>query len=189
MDTNLAYQEEAWEEVIDGKVIAMSPASVNHNRISYRIFYIFEHYLKGKECEPFGDGTAVYLGEEDFYIPDVMVVCDPAKIKPDGIHGAPDLVVEVLSPGTLRHDRGRKKNIYERYGVREYWIVSPAEKSVEQYLLEDGKFVLHETRSILPNWMQAKMKPEDRDAISTEFKCSLYDDLTISLEDIFARVP
>ena len=188
MDTNLACQEETWEELIDGKVIAMSPASVNHNRISYRIFYIFEHYLRGKECEPFGDGTAVYLGEKDFYIPDVMVVCKKEKIREDGVYGAPDLVVEVLTPGTARYDKGRKKDVYEKSGVCEYWLVSPADRSIEQWILRDGRFVLNDIYSIYPDFLLARMKPAERAAIRTEFKCSLYDDLTIRLEDVFYRV-
>ncbi|MBR1659277.1 MAG: hypothetical protein IJ705_03065, partial [Oscillospiraceae bacterium] len=65
----------------------------------------------------------------------------------------------------------------------------PAYKLVEQYLFKDGKFTLHETYAILPDWMLNQMKPEERAAVAKEFKCSLYDDLTISLEEVFARVP
>ena len=118
-----------------------------------------------------------------------MIVCDPDKIKSDGVHGAPDLVVEVLSPSTVKNDRAHKKDVYERCGVREYWIVNPADKTVEQYFLQNGKFSLYETYAILPDWMLAKMKPEEREGVAQSFKCSLYDDLAISLEDIFARVP
>ena len=189
MDQNLAYQDERWEELIGGKIVMMSPASMNHNRVVRNISRIFDNHLNGHTCEAFSDGAAVYLTEEDFFIPDVMVVCDPNKVHDDGIHGAPDLVVEILSPSTAKYDRGRKKDIYEKCGVREYWIVSPVEKTVEQYLLENGKFSLYETYAVLPDWMLAKMKPEERDAVVTAFKCSLYNDLAIHLEDIFARVP
>ena len=97
MSNNLAYQEERREELIGGKVVMMAPASSNHNRIAGNIYYIFRRYLNGKKCEPFADGESVYLTDEDHYVPDFMVVCDPDKIKNDGVHGAPDLVVEVLS--------------------------------------------------------------------------------------------
>ena len=79
--------------------------------------------------------------------------------------------------------------MYEKCGVKEYWIVSPMEKTVEQYLLRDGKYALHETYALLPDWMLSRMKPEERAAVVTSFKCTLYDDLTIHLEVIFARVP
>ena len=190
MNENLAYQEESWrEELIAGKWIAMAPPAINHNRIVVNISQIFAPYLKGKDCEYFSDGASLFLTDNDYYIPDGMIVCDPNKVKVDGIHGAPDLVIEVLSPSTARYDRGRKKDAYERCGVREYWIVDPANKTIEQRFLQNEKFVLHETYSILPGWMLARMKPDEKAAISTEFKCSLYDDLVISLEDIFDRVP
>lgn len=186
---NLAYQMDFREELIGGKLVAMSPAATNHNFIAGNIYHIFRSYLKGKKCIPFGDGEAVFLTGEDEFIPDFMIVCDAEKIKPDGVHGAPDLVVEVLSPSTAKHDRGRKMAVYEQSGVREYWIVSAAGKMLEQYFLTDGKFVLHEVYAIHPDYALARMKEDERAAILTEFKCSLYDDLVISVEDIFYRVP
>jgi len=129
----------------------------------------------------------LYLTEENQFIPDFMVVCDPDKIKSDGVHGAPDLVVEVLSTSTMRNDRTHKKDVYARCGVREYWIVSPAEKSIEQYFLEDGQFVLHDIYTLHADWELEQMSEEERAAVVTHFKCSLFDDLDISLEDIFYR--
>ena len=189
MDSNLAYQDERWEELIHGKVVMMAPASVNHNRVVANISRIFGNYLNGRTCEAFSDGAAVYLTDEDYFIPDVMVVCDPDKVHADGIYGAPDLVVEILSQSTARYDRGRKKDIYEQTGVREYWIVNPADKVLEQYLLQDKKLVLSAVYAVHPEWELRRMKPEELANVKTEFRCSLYDDLTISLEDIFARVP
>ena len=189
MNQNLAYREEFWEELIGGKLVAMSPRpAINHSRVSGNIYTIFGSFLRGKPCEAFADGVDLYLSEENQYIPDGMVVCDPDKIRPNGVYGAPDLVVEILSPSTARYDRGQKKDAYEKYGVREYWIVDPANKTVEQYLLRDGKLHLHEAYAILPDWMLETMKPEERAAVVTEFSCSLFDDLTIRLEDVFARV-
>lgn len=98
MNGNLAYKGDWREELIGGKIVMMSPAATNHNRISGNIYGIFWSYLKGKKCVPFGDGEKVFLTETDHYVPDFMVVCDRDKIKPDGVHGAPDLVVEILSP-------------------------------------------------------------------------------------------
>lgn len=188
MSDNLAYQEERREELINGKVVAMSPRpSVNHNRVAFNIAYLFERYLRGKKCTPFSDGTDLYLTEEDRFIPDVMIVCDPDKIKSDGVHGAPDLVVEVLSPSTMRNDKTHKKDVYARCGVREYWLVSPDEKSVEIYRTDGIKFIFHDIYALHPDWQLAQMSEEERAAVVTHFKCSLFDDLDISLEDIFYR--
>jgi len=188
MSENLAYQEERRKELIDGKIVAMSPRpSFNHNQVSYNIAYLFAHYLRGKKCTPVADGMDLYLDEENQFVPDFMVVCDPGKIKPNGIHGAPDLVVEVLSPGTAKNDRTRKKAVYAKCGVLEYWIVSPEEKSVEVYRTDGIEFVLHDIYTLHPDWQLAQMSKEERAAIVTHFKCSLFDDLDISLDDIFYR--
>ena len=189
MNGNLAYlQNDVWEELIDGKVIAMSPRpTTDHYHVSFNIAYIFTTYLRGKRCTPFGDGVDLYLTETDRFIPDGMVVCDTEKIKRDGVHGAPDLVVEVLSPSTAKHDRGRKKQVYEQCGVSEYWIVDPANKTLEQYLLQQGAFTLHEVYAIYPDYMLDKMTEEERAALPASFRCSLFDDLDLALEDVFCR--
>jgi len=186
MNGNLAYQDETWEELISGKIIAMSPRPTSsHNMAAENIDFIFRTYLKGKKCTPLGDGYDLYLTEGERFVPDFMVVCDRDKIKTDGVHGAPDLVVEVLSPSTASRDRKHKKNVYGQSGVREYWLVNPADKSVEQYFLEDGRLELNEVYSIYPDCVLGKMTEEERAAVVTHFKCSLFDDLDISLEDIF----
>lgn len=128
MNDNLAYQDWRRDELIGGKVVAMALASAGHTYVADNILMVFKQYLKGKKSIPFGDGLLVHLTDEDKFVPDVMVVCDRDKIRPDGVHGAPDLVVEVLSPSTARNDRTHKKDVYERCGVPEYWIVGPADK-------------------------------------------------------------
>ena len=189
METNLAYEFEPEEEIIGGKVVMMASPSMNHNRVSGNIHTIFDVYLKGRPCEPCQDGTALFLeNETEEYKPDMMVVCDPDKARFDGVHGAPDLVVEVLSPSTGRNDRGHKKDVYEKHGVREYWIVSPGDQFIEQYVLENGRFVLRDVYAHYPAFMLRKMSEEEKSAIVTEFKCTLFDDLTIKLEDVFYRV-
>ena len=185
MSDNLAYQEERREELIGGNVVMMSPASAEHVYTAGSIYNIFKNYLKGKNCIPFSDGLLVHLTDENKFVPDMMVVCDRSKIKSDGVHGAPDLVVEVLSPGTAKDDRTRKKEVYEACGVPEYWLVSPTDKSIEVYLLESGKYILHDVYTVRPDWVLKQMTDEERAAIVTEFKCHLYDDLIIRLDDIF----
>lgn len=190
MNTNLAYKEEyVKEELINGQVVLMSPQpSINHVNVISNITTIFNVFLKGRTCQSFPDSAAVFLTEKDYFVPDFMVVCDPKKIQPKGIFGAPDLVAEVLSPSTAHRDRSYKKDVYEQAGVKEYWIVSTAEKSVEQYLLQDGRFVLANTYTQYPDYLLEDMTEEELAALVTEFKCSLYDDLLIKLADIFEYV-
>ncbi len=181
-----AYEIDWKEELIGGKVVAMSPATSNHNHIARNILGIFWAYLRGKTCVPYGDNEAVFLTPADMFVPDFMIVCDRNKIKHDGIHGAPDLVAEILSPSTARNDKGHKKDVYAKCGVLEYWIVSPADKSVEIYLNDgNGSFIFHNIYTVYPDWMLAGMNDTEREAVVTHFKCSLYDDLDISLDDIF----
>lgn len=188
MGENLAYREDRREELIGGKVVMMAPGPAwNHMAVSGNIYGIFRDYLKGKKCTPIQDGFDLFLTEEEHYIPDFMVVCDPDKIKVNGVYGAPDLVVEVLSPSTMRNDKTHKKDVYAKCGVREYWIVDPAGKSVEVYRTDGAEFVLHDVYALHPDWMLEKMTDAERAAVVTHFKCSLFDDLDISLDDIFYR--
>lgn len=188
MDTNLAYQYEDYQrtELIGGKVMMMSPAATNHVLISGNIHYLFTSYLKGKPCTPIPDGVTVYLTDEDHFVPDFMVVCDRDKLKEDGIYGAPDLVVEVLSPSTVKRDRTHKKDVYGKCGVREYWLVDPASKTVEVYRNTGTELVLQEVYAVYPDWMLPRLTESERAAVVTHFKCSLFDDLDISLDDIFS---
>ena len=187
---SLAYKLERPEQIINGKVVMMASASVPHGFVAENINNIFYNYLRGKRCTPFGDGTDLYLEDDkERYIPDGMIVCDPEKIKFNGVHGAPDLVVEILSPSTSRYDMGHKMKVYEKHGVRECWIVNPVTRSLNQYLLKDGQFVLWNVYMLYTEEMLKDMKEEERAAIVTEFQCSLFDDLTIRLEDVFYRVP
>ena len=189
MESNLAYQEEQREEIIGGKVVMMSAPSLKHIFISGNIYRIFSDYLNGKECTPIPDGAALFLEENaEEYQPDGMVVCDPEKLGPDGVHGAPDLVLEILSPSTSRYDRSHKKDVYEKHGVREYWIVSPAERSIEQYVLENGSFVLRDVYQQYPDFMLKRMKEEEKAALVTEFQSAVFDGLTVRLDDVFYRV-
>lgn len=173
-------------EMLDGKIVFMSPRpSTIHNRVILNLSNIFYNYLKGKTCILFADGEDVYLTKKDKVVPDMMVVCNRNIIKKNGVHGTPDLIVEVLSPSTRKNDLGYKKNLYERCGVKEYWIVEPSAKSIEVYLLRDGKFELDNVYSIYPDWMIEQLTDEEKNEYITEFKTSLYDDLIIKLDDVF----
>ena len=183
MNGNLTYQEEPREELLNGKIYMMSSPTINHSQIASNIYYAFRSYLKGKTCRAFNDGVDVYLTEKDRVIPDAMIVCNKNNIKLDGIHGAPDLVVEVLSPGTAKNDKGYKKDLYEKSGVKEYWIIDPVPRSIEVYLLTDGKFALDEVYALYPEGLSVTDK--EREETKKEIQASLYNDFCISLEEIF----
>ena len=160
MNPNMAYNydDDYRSELINGKIIMMSPRPVfNHVTVASNIYRIFANYLKGKSCTPFDDGFDLYLTEKDHFVPDAMVVCDPDKIHNDGVHGAPDLVVEVLSPSTAKRDKTYKKQVYEQCGVQEYWIVDVDSKRLEQYLLQEGQLQLVEVYSVYPDYIWNKM--------------------------------
>ena len=187
MNTNLAYQEEIWDEMLNGRIVMMSPRPVvNHNRIASNIYRILSDYLEGKKCEPFSDGIDLYLSKKDRFIPDGMIVCDPNKIKSRGVFGAPDLVVEVLSPSTAKNDRWQKARTYAAHGVPEYWIVDPMNQTVEVYALQDGQYTLLDTYLHHPDYVLQTMGAEEKAALVTSFRCHLYDDFLIRLEDIFS---
>lgn len=187
MSDNLAYQEEFREELIGGEVVSMSPWPMyNHNHIAFNIAVLFSNYLRGKQCTAIPDGTDLYLTEEDRFVPDMMVVCDRDKIRRDGVHGAPDLVVEVLSPSTMRNDRMRKKEVYQACGVREYWLVDPENRTIEQYLLQEGKLELNMVYVSCRDYELERMSEQEKAELETHFQCSLYSDFDIALEDVFS---
>lgn len=188
MRDNLAYQEKAREELIGGEVVMMAPGALwNHSAVAGNIYCIFSNFLRGKKCTPILKGPDLHLDEENIFVPDFMIVCDPDKIKQSGVYGAPDLVVEVLSRSTAKNDKTRKKDTYAKCGVKEYWLVSPDEKLIEVYRTNGTELVLHNIYAQHSDWEKAKMSQEERDNLETHFKCCLFDDLDISLEDIFYR--
>ena len=127
----------------------------------------------------------MFLDENNNFVPDVLIVCDKDKIKPDGIYGAPDLVVEVLSPSTMTRDRGIKKDTYAKAGVREYWIVDPVSQSIEVYHLHEGRFELDHAYVVFPEWEWERMTEEERSAARLSVKVSLYDDLFVDVREVF----
>jgi Uma2 family endonuclease len=134
-------EDERWE-LIDGVAYAMSPAPViKHQRVAGEFFFRLRLHLGGKPCQPFIAPTDVHLSDLDVVQPDILVVCDPSKITPGYIEGAPDVVVEVLSPATAAKDLREKKALYERAGVREYVVIHPTDHYATRFLLgsENGQ--------------------------------------------------
>ncbi len=134
---------ERWE-IIDGNAYAMSPApSQRHQDIAGEIFREIATYLLDKPCKVFIAPFDVRLAEEgeenddvsNVVQPDIVVVCDRKKLDGAGCVGAPDMVAEILSPSTARKDIKEKFLLYERHGVKEYWIVNPEAQIVHVYQL------------------------------------------------------
>lgn len=145
----LLWPEDVRYELIDGAAYLMAPApTLDHQDVAGEIFRQLGNILRGKPCRAFIAPVDVRLPkaqEADQAIdtvvqPDVLVVCDPAKLDRRGVRGAPDLVVEVLSPSTASHDQLLKRRVYERAGVPEYWLVHPADRIVSIYRLIGGEY-------------------------------------------------
>jgi Uma2 family endonuclease len=131
--------DEKWE-IIDGVAYDMSPAPrVKHQNIVGN-FYVNLKTHPENRCYTGIAPTDVVLDDYNVVQPDVFIVCDGGKITEDNIQGAPDLIVEVVSPGTEVKDRREKKRLYERSGVKEYLIVFPEREYVERYVLEESKY-------------------------------------------------
>lgn len=131
-------------ELIDGQLYYMSAPSRMHQRILGFLFYSIANYIhtnKGS-CEVYPAPFAVKLFDDNTTIvePDISVICDPNKLTDRGCTGAPDWIIEIISPSTASHDYIYKLNRYADAGVREYWIVDPDKKSVYIYRLEKNKF-------------------------------------------------
>jgi len=133
-------------ELIDGAVFMMSPGpSWLHQELSVNLSGQLYNYLKGKPCRVLTAPLDVRLNadatDDTVVQPDIIVVCDRSKLSETGCIGAPDMVIEILSPSTSRLDRTLKFNKYLQAGVREYWIVDPDTKSVSVYILKDGEYM------------------------------------------------
>ncbi len=137
--------EERWE-IIDGVPYDMSPApSTKHQSISMELGRQIANYLRDKECQVFAAPFDVRLplneekDEEIYNIvqPDLSVICDPSKLDEQGCKGAPDLVIEIISPFTAKKELNEKFNLYERSGIPEYWVVFPKFNVVVVYSLDD----------------------------------------------------
>ena len=136
-------------ELYDGEPVALASPSRSHQRISGELFAQIHNYLRGRKCEVYQAPFDVRLFEKEgderkdamtVVQPDILVVCDQKKFDNHGVKGAPDLVIEVLSPSTMKYDRLLKFNLYQEAGVKEYWIVDPEEKVVSVYTLENGHY-------------------------------------------------
>ena len=135
-------KSERWE-LIAGQPYAMSGASVAHQELCRNLSFALVEHFRGGLCQVFFAPLDVRLSEYDVVQPDVMVVCDRTQLKSTHVEGPPTLVVEIVSPSSLRHDRLRKFRLYASAGVQEYWIFYPDTPLAEVYWLDGEGYRAH----------------------------------------------
>lgn len=147
----LLWKFEERLELIRGRIVEMAAPSMYHQKISMRLSRVMANLLWHSPCEVFAAPFDVRLphfsqkkNKEITTVvqPDLCVICDPKKLDARGCNGVPDLIIEIISPGNSKREMKDKYEVYEEAGVREYWIVSPIEKAVQVFQLnEQGKYI------------------------------------------------
>lgn len=124
-------------ELIDGKIYYMAPPSRTHQKISAKLHTDIYQYIQSHKgnCEVYAAPFAVFLNKNDtnYLEPDISVICDTSKLDETGCHGAPDWIIEIVSPTSRPMDYHRKLLRYSAAGVREYWIVDPLKNRITVY--------------------------------------------------------
>lgn len=139
-------EEERWE-IIEGVPYLQAAPTWQHQAISVELTSQFNNYLKGKSCRVFASPFDLCIPEDNesdeevptVIQPDIVVICDNSKLRKTGYFGVPSLIIEISSPSTTRQDRVLKFNMYEKAGVKEYWIVDPDGKYISVFTLQENK--------------------------------------------------
>lgn len=128
-------------ELIDGKIYYMAPPSRTHQRISGKLYQKISNHIDSNDgrCEVLAAPFAVFLNDDviDYVEPDISVICDISKLDEKGCHGAPDWIIEIVSPSSKPMDYLTKLFKYRMAGVREYWIVDPGKQMTTVYFFEN----------------------------------------------------
>jgi Uma2 family endonuclease len=134
-------------QLINGEVYQMASPSVEHQGILRDLLLQFGNWLKGKPCQVFASPLDVRLfpkednSDNTVLQPDLLVVCDKNKLSKNSVNGAPDLVIEIVSPSNSHSELFLKYNYYLEAGVREYWVIDPVQKRVNVHIYENGHFI------------------------------------------------
>jgi len=157
-------------ELIKGWIYKMSPAPRRlHQEVEGNLHLELGNFFRKTPCKvyqsPFDVRLIKNLEQSDKQIttvvqPDICVVCDPQKLDLRGCIGAPDLIVEVLSPSTIKKDNYEKFNLYQENAVREYWLVNPEGKSLQQFYLKNDEYIEFETIEDKDDMITSKIFPE-----------------------------
>jgi len=174
----LNWTFEGLVELIRGKIYKMSPTpNLKHQRIAGLLYEQLCPVFKGHPCGLWIAPTDVYLvhpGEDykkthNIVEPDLFVVCDKSKLRSFGCVGAPDFIIEILSPSTSKKDIRFKRELYEEYGVKEYWMIQVTDRLVIVNRLEDGKYVTQRPYTV-GNILSPQQFPELRIDLEKLFK-------------------
>lgn len=140
IDDIYALPEGERAELIDGKIYYMAPPSRTHQKISWKLHQAIANYIDANNggCEVYAAPFAVFLNNDEvnYVEPDISVICDPSKLDEKGCHGAPDWIIEIVSPSSKPRDYLTKLFMYRMAGVREYWIVDPDKQLIMVYEFE-----------------------------------------------------
>ncbi|MBD5533082.1 MAG: Uma2 family endonuclease [Lachnospiraceae bacterium] len=181
----LAEFEKKRDEKINGMIFDMSPSpSFDHGIVNGNIYTIIKQGLKNSLCLVSMENLDYkYHPEEndDYLCPDIMIICDRKLLRGGSYSGVPKFVAETLSPSTVKRDKTEKKDIYEKAGVEEYWIISP-QGSVEIYYLENGRYVLEQS------YMLQEDKEEAYFNADTEISLKAFPHIKMTLGEIFEGV-
>ena len=177
-------------EIIGGEKIMVAAANPLHSGILFKLSRIIDRYMTEHDGGyVFTDNIDVRFPDGNVFRPDVTVI----TVENSGIinwnkaiQGVPDMVVEVLSKSTKKKDEGVKKDIYEKNGVKEYWIVDPWAKGVRVYILRDGKYELDDEYFKYDADEFEMLDEEEKAAVKSEIKVSIFDDLFVKVDDIFS---
>ncbi len=174
-------------EKINGVIYDMSPAPhFRHGIVDGNIYRIIANELKDSLCMVFMENLDFKYHPEvndDYIVPDIMVVCDRKHLKGGTYDGTPKFIAETLSPSSVMRDMTEKKDIYEQAGVEEYWIVSPKERGVQiYYLQENGKYKLENS------YILEDDKEDEHYNGETEISLKAFPNIKMILADIFEKV-
>ena len=176
-------------EIIGGKKIMAPSANTYHSNTILEIAFEFKTYFrKNKNGYVFTDNVDVHFDNDSVYKPDLVVVTAENKNIIDwkkSINGVPDMVVEILSRSTMKKDLTVKKDTYEKFGVKEYWIVDPFIKTIDAYILRDGKFELDEKYICFDDDELEELIEDERAEVKFEISPSIFPEIKINLHDIF----
>lgn len=182
----LVERDRVRDEKINGVIYDMSPAPhFRHGMINSNIHTIIKYGLKDSICIVSMENLDFKYQpdiNDDYLCPDIMVICDRKHLKGGTYSGVPRFVAETLSPSTAKRDRGEKKDIYERAGVEELWIISPRERAVEIYYLESGKYILNQ------NYILQDDIEEEHYNAETEITLRAFPHIKMTLAEIFEGV-
>ena len=162
-------------ELIDGEAYAMSAPNIQHQFILGELYSNFHTYLQGKTCQVYMAPCDVRLfykrdsSDDTVVQPDIFIVCDKTKLGPESYRGAPDLIIEILSPSNTAIEMQRKFQLYREAGVREYWVVDPENNEVTVYCFKDGAINtnIYKSSEVVP--------------------VGIFQDLSISLGQVFTK--